>query len=94
MTRVANHNDRHPSFSDIPLTRGEQREKFGGAKEWESRDALIHVLRDIDSGEFKTKNCILILEDEDGIHIRSVVSGCTIKSLGLAAFYISTCYKG
>ena len=91
---ISNHNDRHPTFSCVPLTRGEQREKHFGAKEWETRDALISVLREIDSGEFKTKNCLLILENEDETWIKSVVSGCHMKSLGLAAFYISTCYKG
>ena len=48
------------NFSDHPKTLSEIRsDKSESALDWEPRDLLISLLRDIDSGKLNIKECIL-----------------------------------
>lgn len=48
-------------FRDAPITISEARAKrSGNAQDWTPRDALVHVLRQIDSGEIVLDDVIVI----------------------------------
>lgn len=50
------------SFKDYPLSIGELRsEKTGGGSDWTPRDALIDVLRDIDSGTLDLDVVVIVM---------------------------------
>lgn len=52
-------------FSKYPQTIGEARSsKSGEGEDWSARDALIHLLRQIDSGEMKVDRILAFYEGE------------------------------
>jgi len=53
-------------FSDYPVSLGEVRS--GQARSWTPRDALIHALRELDSGRFVPDALVVVSRvlDEDG----------------------------
>lgn len=55
------------SFAEYPLSVTERRalKKDGDAAKWLPRDALISILRRIDSGEIKPEALIVIIREED-----------------------------
>lgn len=57
-------------FSKVPRTLGEARsEKTQDGADWSPRDALIHLLRKIDSGEVQVKELVISYRGEEDGHV-------------------------
>jgi hypothetical protein len=60
------------NFAAYPESLNERKaHKAGNCSLWTPRDALIDMLRRIDSGEVSPKGCIVVIDydDEDGGHV-------------------------
>lgn len=57
-------------YSNYPKSITEAKaDKTGSARDWTVRDALIHALRLVDSGEFQANRCAIVLAivKDDGV---------------------------
>lgn len=57
---------KHEDFAEYPTSVSEARsDKSRSASDWDTRDALISMLRDIDAGKYKPRAGIVIISERD-----------------------------
>ena len=74
--------NRPENFRDYPKSVKEIR--AAKSDEWEVRDALINILRSIDSGEINPKNVLILMEHEDGMEY-STAGASTGEAISMMA---------